>query len=188
MSTLDAIERFGLDRAVLWTHPPLVHFTTADLNNLADGRYDMPAFANVVHEMNAVVLVTPEHLMEWVPVAADSQRRRLALADSLPMSFAEWGYSTAWTPGPTTELQTATAAQLEWLFYDERREVREWLEKRRAFWRGMGEVDFFWRAGQASNGGTIAEFEREGTKLMERFHQKNGACCFSRSRRGSAAC
>ena len=118
-------ERAGQDQGWLFTSPPLVHLTTADLGNLADGKYDFAAIASRLDRLDAVVVFTPQHLVEWIPLAEDSRERRFKLADRLSrVVYINRDSRTLWLHDGSSSLQvtTANAGGLQGIFYDEQRQ------------------------------------------------------------------
>ncbi len=157
------------------TDPPLVHLTTADLGNLADGKYDLARLKDLLDQLRAVVLVTPEHLLEWVPLATDSRDRRFALADSLRMALIDWRSEDIWRPADRQRTLTlASQNELRSHFFDDLGAPYPWLTNKREIERRLGEAEFFSRTGHLSRGRERAGFEPFDQSRAQKFQALNG--------------
>lgn len=157
--------------------PPLVHLTTADLGNYADRKegYDLPRLAELLDELGAVVLVTPEHLMEWVPLPADWRDRRFSLADTLPLTFVNWRSDEIWQSTVSQRTMNLVGqAGLRSQFFDEAGGVRTALIDRRRNERRIGEAEFFSRTSSLSRGGEATGFVRFVQRRVQKFQKLNG--------------
>lgn len=130
------------------TWPPLIHFTTSDLSHMADGRYDTQRIAERLERVHAIVIITPEHLAEMVPLFAESRERRLRLIDALPrVAFLEWSPRFAWSTEATRQpIHHTTTAELRETFLTQEGTPAGWVLERRETERQLGEAEFFQRS------------------------------------------
>jgi len=176
----DSGEFLALLGSAFSTFPPLVHFTTADLSAMADGKYDVGKLAAKLNALNATVIITREHVVEMLPLFADSRERRLRLLDALPrVSFLEWSAELAWTPkNRGVNIQVFKAKDIRESFLTPAGIPRDWIQDVRNTERRLGDAEFFQRRALLARG--IGTGQRSADKYrmlqsrrVDKFQREN---------------
>jgi len=150
--------------------------TTADLGNLADGKYEFDEIASRLDRLEAVVMVTPQHLVEWIPLAEDSRERRFELADRLPrVVYMDWDSRTIWLQDGSSQLQLASTKSnaLRGYFYDENGQPHAWLSEWKEHHVKIGGAEFFSREARLSEGKQQTVDEAFGDVRLKKYHKLN---------------
>ena len=159
----------------LFTWPPLMHFTTADLGNMADGKYDLERIVSRLRQLDATVLVTPQHLVEWIPLAEDSRERRFELMNHLQRAtYVDLDSPSIWLrDGSPFTLTTIDAQGLRNAFYDAqgtpRAELVQWKEHN----AGTGGAEFFARGARLLEGKKANTEEAFDESRLRKYHKAN---------------
>lgn len=161
----------------------LIHLTTADLNNIADGIYNVDLIRMELERSDSFVVITRYHLLEWVPRNPTSQRRCLFLPDSLKRTvYCGQTHLNMWRD-LSLELRQATPATLIQDFFVSEaldRDPRELvidpeLQSERDFLISMGEADFFARNAERSKRVEESSFNPKVLSKYQKLNRSHGS-------------